>query len=354
VSAPVALGLAVLLLLGNAFFVGAEFALVSARRTQIEPRAEAGSAMAGITLRAMENMSLVIGVNQLGITVCSLVLGAVGEPAVAHLVEPGLHALHVPDAFLHPVAFVLALSVVVYLHVVLGEMIPKNIALAGPDRAALVLGPPIWAIVTVLRPVIVVINACAAAILRLVGVRIMDEVSSTYTREEVAALVEESRGEGLIEPEEYDRLAGALGFTEKSVSTVLMPTDSLTTVRRGSTAADVEALCAATGYSRFPVVDDRDGGLLGYLHIKDVLETEEALRHRVVEDKWVRPFAPVGPDDLLHDALETLQRRGAHMAAVVDSDGTTLGVATLEDVIEELVGEIRDAAHLEERADQAP
>jgi CBS domain containing-hemolysin-like protein len=345
-SAPAALGLALLLLLGNAFFVGAEFALVSARRTQIQPRAEAGSAMAKVTLKAMENMSLVIGVNQLGITVCSLVLGAVGEPAVAHLVEPLLHALHLPESFLHPVAFVFALSVVVYLHVVLGEMIPKNLALAGPDRAALVLGPPIWAIVTVLRPVIVVINACASVVLRLFGVRIMDEVSSTFTREEVAALVEESRGEGLIEPEEYNRLSGALGFTEKPISTVLMPPESLTTIERGSTAADVEALCAATGFSRFPVV--ADGALLGYLHIKDVLETDETLRHRVVEDKWIRPFAPVSSSDLLHDALETLQRRGAHMAVVVDEDGTTLGLATLEDVIEELVGEIRDAAHLEE------
>jgi CBS domain containing-hemolysin-like protein len=349
-SAPAALTLAFLLLLGNAFFVGAEFALVSARRTQIEPRAEGGSAMARVTLRAMENMSLVIGVNQLGITVCSLVLGAVGEPAVAHLVEPGLHALHVPDSFLHPISFVIALSVVVYLHVVLGEMIPKNLALAGPDRAALVLGPPIWAIVTVLRPVIVVINACAGLILRAFGVRLMDEVSSTYTREEVAALVEESRGEGLIEAGEYDRLAGALGFTEKPVSTVLMPPESLTTVERGSTAADVEALCAATGFSRFPVVDSSAGEprLLGYLHIKDVLETDESLRDRVVEDTWVRPFATVSADDLLHDALETLQRRGAHMAVVVDGEGRTLGLATLEDVIEELVGEIRDAAHLEE------
>jgi len=353
-TTPVALGVSLLLLLGNAFFVGAEFALVSARRTQIEPRADAGSAMAKITLRAMENMSLVIGVNQLGITVCSLVLGAVGEPAVAHVVEPVLHAARVPDSLLHPIAFVIALSIIVYLHVVLGEMIPKNIALAGPDRAALVLGPPIWAIVTVLRPVIRVINACASVILRLVGVRIMDEVSSSYTREEVAALVEESRGEGLIEPEEYDRLAGALGFTEKPVATVLMPPESLTTVRRGSTAADVEALCAATGFSRFPVVDDQDGGLLGYLHIKDVLQTDETLRQRVVDDKWVRPFAPVAADDLLHDALETLQRKGAHMAVVVDGDGTTLGLATLEDVIEELVGEIRDAAHHDERLDERP
>jgi CBS domain containing-hemolysin-like protein len=338
--------LAILLLLGNAFFVAAEFALVSARRSQIEPRAEEGSRLARTTLRAMENMSLVIGVNQLGITVCSLVLGAVAEPTAAKLLEPVLHAVHAPGSLRHPIAFVVGLALVVYLHVVVGEMIPKNIALAGPDRAALVLGTPIWTIVSVARPVIVAVNRVASGVLRIVGVGLMDEVSSTYTREEVAALVEESRGEGLLEDAEYVRLSGALGFTEKSVETVLMPPDTLQTVRRGSSGADVEALCAATGYSRFPVVDD-EGELTGYLHIKDVLETDEERRHRPIEDKWVRPFAPVGRDDLLHETLEKLQRRGAHMARVVDTEGLTLGVATLEDVIEELVGEIRDSAHLD-------
>jgi magnesium and cobalt exporter, CNNM family len=345
-STTTAVLLALLLLLGNAFFVAAEFALVSARRTQIEPRAEAGSRLARTTLRAMEHMSLVIGVNQLGITVCSLVLGAVAEPTAAALLEPVLHALHAPESLQHPIAFAVGLAVVVYLHVVLGEMIPKNIALAGPDRAALVLGTPIWAIVSVTRPVIVGVNAMASGVLKIFGVRLMDEVSSTYTREEVAALVEESRGEGLLEDAEYDRLSTALGFTQKTVETVLMRPETLQTVRRGSTGADVEALCAATGFSRFPVVGD-DGDLLGYLHIKDVLETDVARRERPVEDKWIRAFAPVRSDDLLHDTLEQLQRRGAHMARVVDADGTTLGVATLEDVIEELVGEIRDSAHLE-------
>ena len=345
-SASGAVLLAVLLLFGNAFFVAAEFALVSARRSQIEPRADEGSRMARTTLRAMENMSLVIGVNQLGITVCSLVLGAVAEPTAAKLLEPLLQTLHVPHAFVHPIAFAVGLAAVVYLHVVLGEMIPKNIALAGPDRAALLLGTPIWAIVSVTRPLIVAVNAVASGVLRMLGVGLMDEVSSTYTREEVAALVEESRGEGLLEKGEYDRLSGALGFTEKTVATVLMPPETLQTVRRGATGADVEALCAATGFSRFPVVGD-EGDLLGYLHIKDVLETDERSRLRVVDDRWVRPFALVRSDDLLHDTLEKLQRRGAHMARVVDAEGTTLGVATLEDVIEELVGEIRDSAHPE-------
>ena len=339
-----ALFLAVGLLLGNAFFVGAEFALVSARRSQIEPRARAGSPWAKITLRAMENMSLVIGVNQLGITVCSLVLGAVGEPAVAHLIEPVFDLLRVPDSLLHPLAFTLALTVVVYLHVVIGEMVPKNLALAGPDRAALVLGPPIWAVVTVLRPVVIVINAIASLILRIFDVELKNEVSSTFTREEVSAMVEESRGEGLIEADEYSRLAGALGFAEKSVESVLMPLETLATVAQTAALWEVEEACATTGFSRFPVLDSA-GHLRGYVHIKDVLESEEERRNRSIDQQVIRPFADVRRDALLHQALETLQRRGAHMARVVDDEGALLGVVTLEDVLEELVGEIRDAAH---------
>ena len=234
-------GLAVVLLALNAFFVGAEFALLSARRSQIEPRAQEGSRVARTTLRAMENVSLVMAGAQLGITVCSLGLGAVGEPAVAHLLEPLFHAARVPDDLLHPVSFVVALSIVVYLHVVLGEMVPKNIALAGADRAALVLSPPMMVIVTVLRPVIAGMNMVANAVLRLLRVEPKDEVHSSFTREEVAALVEESRGEGLIEADEYDRLAGALGFTEKTVASIVMTPDGLATVAPGSTVADVEA-----------------------------------------------------------------------------------------------------------------
>ncbi len=338
--------LAIGLLAANAFFVGAEFALISARRSQIEPRALGGSRMARLTLDAMERVSEMMAGAQLGITICSLGLGAVGEPALAHLIEPVFHDLHVPDQWLHPVAFVIALLIVVFLHVVLGEMVPKNIALAGPDRAALILGPPMLAVVAVLRPIIVSINALANAILRLVRIEPKDEIGSTFTREEVAALVEESHGEGLLAEDEYDRLSGALGFTEKTVDAVVMAPDSLATVVRGSTGADVEALCAATGFSRFPVASD--GELVGYLHIKDVLEPDEERRQRPIADRWIRPFATVTVGSALHDALEVLQRRGAHMARIVDQSGTTLGVAALEDVIEELVGEIRDAAHSEE------
>jgi CBS domain containing-hemolysin-like protein len=339
-----ALVLTVLLLAANAFFVGAEFALISARRTQIEPRAAEGSRIAKTTLRAMENVSLVMAGAQLGITVASLGLGALSEPAIAHLLEPVFHAAGLPDHLLHPVAFVVALSIVVFLHVVLGEMVPKNLAIAGPERAALLLGPPMMLVVTVLKPLVVTLNAIANGVLRLMRVEPKDEVSSTYTREEVAVLVDESRGEGLLPQDEYDRLAGALGFTERTVTSVLLPAAGLATVPRGASVEQVEELCAETGFSRFPV-SNGDGDLVGYLHIKDVLQTMPHRRDEPVADKWLRPFATVRPGDVLHDALTTLQRRGAHMGRVVEDDGTVLGLVTLEDVLEELVGEIRDAAH---------
>jgi CBS domain containing-hemolysin-like protein len=351
-STPMSLVLAAILLLLNAFFVATEFALVSARRSQIEPLAQDGSRLARRTLHAMEDVASMIAGIQLGVTVCSVILGAVAEPAVGHVIAPVLHAVRVPEEATHPIAFVVALGLVAFLHVVLGEMVPKNVTLALPERAVLVLAPIMYALVRVLRPLIVVLDAIARGTLRLLRVEPRQEVASTFTREEVAAMVEESRGEGLLQQGEYDRLAGALGFTEKTVGDVLLPTGTLTTVRRGASGADNEALCAATGFSRFPVVDGATAEpapeLLGYLHIKDVLEPDEARRHRPVEDKWIRPFATVTPDDPLHDALETLQRRGSHMARVVDLNGITIGLATLEDVIEELVGEIRDAAHADE------
>jgi CBS domain containing-hemolysin-like protein len=343
-STTAALWLGLLLLLGNAFFVGAEFALVSARRTQIEPRAQAGSRMARTTLRAMENVSVVMAGAQLGITVCSLGLGAVAEPALAHLLEPVGHAVGLPDAWLHPVAFAIALALVVYLHVVLGEMVPKNLALAGPERAALAFGPPMMVVVTALKPVVWVLNTIANGVLRLLRIEPRDEVSSSFTREQVEAMVVESRHEGMLEQDEYERLAGALGFTSRTVMDVLLALDRLETVERGARASDVEVICANTGYSRFPVVGD-DGELVGYLHIKDVLQADPHGRARMVEDKWIRPFAAVRDTDTLVNALQTLQAQGAHMARVVDEASTVLGVITLEDVIEELVGEIRDAAH---------
>jgi CBS domain containing-hemolysin-like protein len=334
---------AVVLLAGNAFFVGAEFALISARRTQIEPRAAAGSRLARLTLRAMENVSLMMAGAQLGITVCSLGLGAIGEPAVAHLVERPFAAAGVPDALLHPIAFTIALAIVVFLHMVLGEMVPKNIALAGPEGSALALGPPLYAIVTVLRPLIWLLNQASNLVLRVLRVQPRDEVTTAFTREEVAGLVAQSRREGLLDQYEHDLLAGALAFSDHRVAQVTIALPDLVTVTPDSTPAELEQRCATTGFSRFPV-RDADGDLAGYIHVKDMLALPADQRDRPVPRRLIRPLATVTADRPLRDVLAAMQRQGAHLTRVIEpTDRHLTGVAALEDVLEELVGEVRDA-----------
>ncbi|WP_313557681.1 CNNM domain-containing protein, partial [Miniimonas arenae] len=225
------LGLTALLLVLNAFFVGAEFALISARRTKIEPRAAEGNPVARITLYAMEHVSLMMAGAQLGITICSLALGSISEPAIAHLIEAPMHAIGVPDAWQHPIALVIALSLVTYLHVVFGEMVPKNIALAGPDRMAMGLAPFLVVIVWLLYPVLWLLNGIANITLRMLRVTPKDEVTSAFTRDEVAELVEESHEGGLIELNDEKLLLGALQFTERDISSVVLPLSRVRTLR---------------------------------------------------------------------------------------------------------------------------
>lgn len=336
-----ALAVGVLLLALNAFFVGAEFALISARRTAIEPKARAGSWAARIVLRAMERISLMLAGAQLGITVCSLLLLAVVEPAFAHLLEGPLGAIGIGEAAVHAIGFAIALAVVGLLHVVLGEMVPKNIALAGPDRAALLLGPPLVVVVRVLHPAVFAFNALANGLLRIGGIPPQDEITSTFTREEVAGLVEESRREGLLHPSEERTLAGALQFDQRDARSVLIDLDELETVAVTATPHEVEQAAARTGFSRFPVRDERDD-LIGYLHIKDALEIEDVHRNRPIARRWVRPLPAISVNDRLRSVLAVMQRSGAHLAQALDRDGRPAGVVALEDVLEELVGEIRD------------
>ncbi|WP_432545251.1 hemolysin family protein [Kineococcus sp. SYSU DK004] len=343
-SDAAAVGVAVLLLIGNAFFVGAEFALISARRTQIEPRAAEGSRAARWTLRGMERVSLMMAGAQLGITMCSLGLGAVGEPAVAHLLEPVFAALGVPEGLVHPISFAIALAVVVTLHMVLGEMVPKNIAIAGPERSALVLGPVLYGVVTVLKPLIWFLNLVANAVLKLLRVEPQEEVSSTFTAEEVEGFLAESRREGLLDEQEHQLLTRSLRFGDADAGRVLLPRDTLVTVSPDVTVAQLEDLCARTGYSRFPVAD-ASGDLVGYVHLKDLLDVPDDRVGEPVPARRVRPLATVAADQDLQGVLTAMQRRGAHMTRVVDTaTDEVVGVAVLEDVLEELVGEVVGAA----------
>lgn len=327
-----ALLLAIGLLLANGFFVGAEFALIAARRTQIEPLAEQGSRRARTTLRAMQNVSLMMAGAQLGITLCTLGLGAVGEPAVAHLLEPAFHAVGVPDVVLHPVAFVVATLIVVSLHVVVGEMVPKNLALAGPHRSAMLFGPPLAGLVRLSRPVIATLNALANAVLRLLRVEPQEEIAVTASDEDVATMVHEARREGLMDAEEHSRVSRSLRFSHASAREVMLDRSSVVDVPEGTTPRQVESLAARTGHSRFPV-RDRNGEWRHYTHLKDVFEVPDDAQDAPMSPRVLRRLPSVAGGTPLLDVLDTIRNGSTHVVAVHESDGRIEGLVLLDDVL---------------------
>ncbi|MFE2043605.1 hemolysin family protein [Streptomyces sp. NPDC059477] len=328
-----------LLVLANGFFVGAEFALVSVRRSQIEPL---GTARARQVLYGLEHLPQMMAAAQFGITVCSLTLGAVAEPTVADLLEPLFAWIHLPHAMIHPLGYVIALAVVVFCHLVIGEMVPKNLAMAAPEKAALWLSPGLVAFARLCRPITVTLGACAEAVLRLFRVEPKDEVEAVFTSEQLNRLVGDSGQAGLLDPEEQERLEDALELGSRPVTDVLLARDDLVTVDPSVTPARIVGLTARTGYSRFPVAVE-DGAFMGYIHVKDVLDEEDSAR-AVPQQVW-RPMTTLRPDLPLDDALTVMRRAATHLAQVADASGKVLGVVTLEDVLEMLVGEVTDPAH---------
>ncbi|WP_327685259.1 hemolysin family protein [Streptomyces sp. NBC_00467] len=337
------LAFAGLLVLANGFFVGAEFALVSVRRSQVEPLAAEGSARARQVLHGLENLPQMMAAAQFGITICSLTLGAVAEPTVAHLLEPVFHAAHVPEGLIHPLGFVIALAVVVFLHLVIGEMVPKNLAMAAPEKTALWLSPGLVAFARLCRPVTAALGACARLVLRAFRVEPRDEVESVFTSDQLGQLVEDSGQAGLLEPAEQERLEDALELGSRPVSDVLITRAALVTVPPSVTPRRIEELTVRTGYSRFPVSAEGPGPYMGYLHVKDVLDLED--RERAVPQHIWRPMATLRSELPLDDALTVMRRAATHLAQVADASGQVLGLVALEDVLEMLVGEVRDPSH---------
>ena len=340
--------LTVLLLGANAFFVASEFALISARRDRLEALAEQGKKSAVTVIRAGENLSLMLAGAQLGITICSILLGRVGEPAVAHLLEKPFHLIGISDTVLHTVSFFVALSVVVTLHVLLGEMVPKNIAIAGPESAAMLLTPAYLVWIRVARPFIAFYNWCANTTLRAFRVEPKDELDVTVSTVELSEMIAESLSEGLLDPEEHGRLTRALQIRNRVVSDVAVPLGEIRAVvvareGAGPTVGAIEQALADTGYSRFPVTD-LAGRFLGYVHIKDVLTSVDD-PDAVVDLSMVRPLPRLPASLPLPEALSRLRRFNAHLAAVTGAGGDVSAMVALEDLVEDLVGTVRDGTH---------
>ena len=369
-----ALLLMVALLGLNAFFVGAEFAVISARKDRLETMVEAKVSGAPTVLRATENLSMMLAAAQLGITICSLALGSLGEPAVAHLLEGVLEPIGVSEAVLHPIAFVVSLSIVTVLHIVIGEMVPKNIAIAGPERTSVWLVPALVAFLKVARPVIVALNWIANHVLKLMGVEPKDEKDSAFTPEELAEMLSESRREGLLDASQTRRLTQTLTSAEHTVADVMIPRDRLTVLPPHFSVGAVEEAVARTGFSRYPVQapeapdthphPDADPlavgdeplvpgtptpvpppDLVGYVHVKDILDLDGGPDDAVPTER-VRTLPQLAVTAAVDEALATLRREGSHLGRAIDGDGHTVGVVALEDLVEEYVGTVRDSTHV--------
>lgn len=340
---------AVALLGVNAFFVGVEFSLISSRRDRVENLVAAGNRRAPKVLYAMEHLTIMLAGAQFGITVASVLLGKVGEPAVAHLIEEPFHAIGLPENLLHPVSFAISLLIVTILHIILGEMVPKNIALAGPETVATFLVRPHLWFCTIAHPIMVFLNWIARITLHLFGVEQRDELDATVSPSELAEMISESRSEGLIGQSEATRLSKALNSSKRTLSEVLIPRSEVHTIPMkpgGITVGEVEDAVSETGFSRFPVTDTR-GAYLGYVHVKDVLDNvldPAAGPEQRLDPGDVRRLITVEGGSNFDQAMKELRRTSSHMAQV-SQGGRIIGVITLEDVIEELVGTVRDWTH---------
>lgn len=337
-----ALVIAVALLLANAFFVAIEFALVASRANRLEMMAAEGDRRAKMALTSVRDLQRQLAGAQLGITIASLGLGYVAEPAVAHLIEAAIEKFgEVPSNVLHPISFVVALALVVTLHMVLGEMVPKNIAIAGPETTARLLAPIHRAYVIALGPFISFLNIVSNAIVRLLGYEPVDELGTALTASEFHSLLANVHGEGLIEDAELELLSGALRLRERTVSSHMVPWDQVITVTRQATVSDIEKLVREHGHTRLPMVGSR-GDVLGFVHSKDLLRLPPGDHSEPVPLEMVRRMLVVPPDRLLRDLMLAMRRQRLHMAVVQDKDRKILGMITLEDALERLVGDIRD------------
>ena len=329
-----------LLILANAFFVVTEFALVAVDRDRVEALAGAGNRRARGALAALRRLSFNLSGCQLGITVTSLVLGFIAEPTIATVLEPVLGP--VPEAVRPGVAVGLALALATVTQMVVGELVPKGVAIALPMPTALAVAAPIRIYATVFGPVIRFLNGAADWTVRRLGIEPREELRAVRSLEELELLIHTSRKEGTLEPEAYALLARTIRFGHKTAADALVPRVDMMALPVSATVADLSRAAVESGHSRFPVVGYGPDDVVGVAHAKDVLSCPVDQRDQTPITTVAAPahFIPEGRD--LESLLTEMRAEGIQMAVVADEYGGVAGIVTLEDLLEEIVGEIED------------
>lgn len=336
------LGIGVLLTIGTGLFVASEFSLVNLDRSELEARQARGEKRLGPTISALKITSTHLSSAQLGITLTTLLTGYTMEPAISSLLAGPLTAAGLPEAAVRPVGSVTAIVIATLLSMIVGELVPKNFALSLPRQTAKLVIPFQWAFTTVFRPAIVFLNNSANALLRSMGVDPKEELSGARTAEELASLVRRSASQGSLEADTATLLSRTLAFSQHSAQDVMTPRPRVAAVERGDSAQAVIDLARRTGHSRFPVVDDSIDDIVGIVHVKQAVAVPRERRADVPASALQSDALRVPETMKLDTLLGELRARGYQMAIVVDEYGGTAGVATLEDLVEELVGEVSD------------
>ncbi|GAA1108054.1 hemolysin family protein [Kribbella jejuensis] len=338
-----ALLISAVLLALNGFFVAAEFALVASKRHRLEEAAASGSRSARAAIAGVSELSLMLAGAQLGITLCTLGLGSLSEPAVAHLLHPLFELAHVPEGVGHVIALVIAVGGIGLLHVLLGEMAPKSWAISNPERSALILAMPFRGFTYVFRPLLSVLNWIANLCVRLIGVTPQNEIANAHGPDELRLLIESSREHGTLEEPEHELLTAMLALQNTTVGQVMTPIAELSTVASTASAREVERTSRREGHSRLAVVRSGPGspGICGIVHVRDAARVTTAgdTTSRAA-DLMTAPLE-LGANTPVAKAIRTMREERSQLAVVRGGD-QAIGVVALEDLLEEVIGEFDD------------
>ena len=343
--------LALFLVALNGLFVAAEFGFVKIRATQVDRLVQEGRATARLVKEATRRLDAYLSVCQLGITISSLGLGWIGEPAFAHLLEPLLEPLGVPEGSVHVIAFALAFGTITFLHVVFGELAPKSVAIARAEGTSLFVAPFMKFFYYLFLPGIYVFNGTANAVVRLFGVPAASETEETHSEEELRIIIEHSARQGILDADEKDMLEAVFELEEGQAREIMVPRPDVVTLPASMPLGELFSVAARGKHTRYPVhEDDSTDRIVGTVHLGDVMRAVEAegLEAQLTARDLVREVVVVPENRAIDEVLKDLQRQKTEMAVVIDEWGSFEGVLTVEDILEEIVGEIRDVFDEEE------
>ena len=333
---------AIFLILVNSVFVATEISLVASRISRLEELAEGGSRTAKRALEARKDLRKQLSGSQLGITLSSVILGILAEPSVGELIRSFLENLGAPSGASETASWIAAIAIAAMLQMMFGEIVPKNIAIADPERTLLRVMPIQRFFVQIAKPVILLLDKIVAIAVRPLSKKLQVGNDSALGMTELLAVIKASKDDGLIESFEHELLTSALDLGRRPVSSIMINRSQMVTINRKMNLSSIEEVVVSSGHSRLPVVGNTENDLLGFLHVKDFLRLPEQSHSEPVPLEMIRRMLIVPPDLLLDDLLLQMRRSHSHLAGVKTSEGVLLGLVALEDVIEELVGEIED------------